>query len=63
MGRLLMLKECLRYNIVPPIIDESLKMFYYRGLSKWEEEQGYLQETCIAAQDSVKVWLKYFNLN
>ena len=46
-GRLILLKECLRNNIVPFIIDESLKMFYYRGLSEWTNERGFLTDTCL----------------
>lgn len=61
-GRLLMFKECLKYNIVPFIIDEKLKMFYYRGLKEWEQEKGYLIDTCLAAQDQFKVYLDYFRI-
>jgi Fic family protein len=61
-GRLLMFKECLKYNIVPFIIDEQLKMFYYRGLKEWEQEKGYLIDTCLAAQDQFKVYLDYFRI-
>ena len=61
-GRLLMFKECLKYNIVPFIIDEKLKMFYYRGLKEWEQEKGYLIDTCLAAQDQFKAYLDYFRI-
>ena len=61
-GRLLMFKECLKYNIVPFIIDEKLKMFYYRGLKEWKQEKGYLIDTCLAAQDQFKVYLDYFRI-
>ena len=61
-GRLLMFKECLKYNIVPFIIDEQLKMFYYRGLKEWEQEKGYLIDTCLAAQDQFKAYLDYFRI-
>ena len=61
-GRLLIFKECLKYNIVPFIIDEKLKMFYYRGLKEWEQEKGYLIDTCLAAQDQFKVYLDYFRI-
>lgn len=61
-GRLLMFKECLKYNIVPFIIDEKLKMFYYRGLKEWKQEKGYLIDTCFAAQDQFKVYLDYFRI-
>ena len=61
-GRLLMFKECLKYNIVPFIIDENLKMFYYRGLKEWKQEKGYLIDTCLAAQDQFKAHLDYFRI-
>ena len=61
-GRLLLFKECLRYNIVPFIIDEELKMFYYRGLHEWKNERGYLRDTCLAAQDKFKKCLDYFKI-
>ena len=61
-GRLLMFKECLKYNIVPFIIDEQLKMFYYRGLKEWKQEKGYLIDTCLEAQDQFKVYLDYFRI-
>lgn len=59
-GRLLLFKECLKYNIVPFIIDEHLKLFYYRGLKEWENERGFLRETCLMAQDKFKIYLNYF---
>lgn len=61
-GRLLMFKECLKYNIVPFIIDDKLKTFYYRGLKEWKQEKGYLVDTCLAAQDQFKVYLDYFRI-
>lgn len=61
-GRLIMFKECLKNNIVPFIIDDSLKMFYYRGLSKWNNEKGYFIDTCLAAQDKFKAYLEYFKV-
>ncbi len=61
-GRLIMFKECLRNNIVPFIIDEELKMFYYRGLHEWKQERGYLRDTCLAAQDKFKAYLNYFRV-
>ena len=60
--RLLMFKECLKYNIVPFIIDEKLKMFYYSGLKEWKQEKGYLIDTCLTAQDQFKVYLDYFRI-
>jgi Fic family protein len=61
-GRLILFKECLRNHIVPFIIDEELKMFYYRGLSEWTRERGYLIDTCLAAQDEFKRYLDYFKI-
>ena len=61
-GRLILFKECLKYNIVPFIIDEDLKMFYYRGLKEWNKERGYLRDTCLLAQDKFKLVLHYFRI-
>ena len=61
-GRLLMFKECLKYNIVPFIVEDCLKMFYYRGLKEWDLEKGYLLDTCLAAQDRYKAYLDYFRI-
>ncbi|MBQ3256682.1 MAG: Fic family protein [Oscillospiraceae bacterium] len=61
-GRLLLFKECLKYNIVPFVIDEKLKMFYYRGLTEWPREKGFLTDTCLSAQDTFKTWLDYFRV-
>ena len=58
-GRLIMFKECLKYNIVPFIIEENLKLFYYRGLKEWYNEKGYLTDTCLTAQDKYKAYLDY----
>lgn len=60
-GRLIIFKECLKNNIVPFIITEELKMFYYRGLSKWNDEKGWLRDTCLTGQDIVKSYLDYFH--
>ena len=62
-GRLILFKECLRLNIVPFIIDEELKMFYYRGLREWKNQPGYLMETCHAAQDKFKKCLEYYRIS
>lgn len=59
-GRLLMFKECLRNDVVPFIITDDLKLFYYRGLSEWDEERGFLLETCREAQDRFRSVLDYF---
>ena len=61
-GRLIMFKECLKYNIIPFIIEDNLKMFYYRGLKEWNNEKGYLTDTCLTAQDKYKAYLDYFRI-
>jgi Fic family protein len=62
-GRLLLFKELLRNNIVPFIIDEELKVFYYQGLAEWENERDYLLDTCLTAQDKFKKYLDYFRIS
>lgn len=62
-GRLIMFKECLANGIVPFIITEELKMFYYRGLREWGHVDGYLLDTCLTAQDSYKSLLDYFRIS
>ena len=61
-GRLIMFKECLKYNIVPFIIEDNLEMFYYRGLKEWDNEKGYLRDTGLMAQDRYKKYLDYFRI-
>ena len=61
-GRLIMFKECLKHNIVPFIIEDNLKLFYYRGLKEWDNEKGYLTDTCLTAQDKYKAYLNYFRI-
>ena len=61
-GRIILFKECLKNNIVPFIIEDDLKMFYYRGLKEWNNEKGYLRDTCLTAQDRYKVYLDYFEI-
>ena len=61
-GRLLMFKECLANNIVPFIITDELKMYYYRGLREWGHVNGYLTDTCLTAQDQYKDLLEYFKI-
>ena len=53
-GRLICLKECLRHNIIPFIIEDEKKAFYYRGLSRWKSEKGWLTDTCLDGQDTFK---------
>ena len=61
-GRLLMFKECLANSIVPFIITDDLKMFYYRGLREWGHINGFLTDTCLTAQDQYKALLDYFKI-
>ena len=61
-GRLIMFKECLKHNIVPFIITEELKMYYYRGIKNWKEERGFLRDTCLTGQDAMKSTLNYFGI-
>ena len=61
-GRLIMFKECLKYHIVPFIIEDNLKMYYYRGLKEWNNEKGSLTDTCLTAQDKYKAYLDYFRI-
>ncbi|MBR0405017.1 MAG: Fic family protein [Eggerthellaceae bacterium] len=61
-GRLVMFKECLANDIVPFIISDDMKAFYYRGLAEWDAERGYLTDTCLAAQDRFKATLDYFRI-
>ncbi len=60
-GRLVALKECLRFSIVPFIIEDSKKTYYYRGLSEWEHEKGYLTETCLVGQDTFRKLMAMFD--
>lgn len=62
-GRLIMLKECLKHNIVPVIITEELKLYYYRSLKEYKQVKGYLVETCLSGQDIVKKHLDYFKID
>lgn len=61
-GRLILFKECLRNGIVPFIIEDDMKMYYYRGLKEWRSEKGYLRDTCLAAQDRFKAYLDYYGI-
>ena len=62
-GRLIAFKECLKNNIVPFLILDNKKMFYYRGLKNWDKERGWLLDTCLDGQDTIKDYLKYFGIN
>ena len=59
-GRLIMFRECLKNNIIPFIIDDNHKQFYYRGLKEFAQIRGYLIDTCLSSQDTYKEWVKYF---
>lgn len=61
-GRLIMFKECLANNVVPFIIDEAHKFYYYRGLKEWKKEKGHLTDTCLSCQDKYKTYLDYFKI-
>lgn len=61
-GRLILFKECLKYDIVPFIIEDQLKYFYYRGLKEWNDDVNYLLDTCLTAQDKYKSYLDYFQI-
>lgn len=62
-GRLIMFRECLKNNIIPFIIDNEHKQFYYRGLKEFAHIRGYLVDTCLSAQDTYKEWVKYFYID
>ena len=61
-GRLILFKECLRNNIVPFIITDKIKMYYYKGLNEWPHNHERLTDTCLAAQDQMKAVLDYFKI-
>ena len=61
-GRLIMFKECLKHNIVPFIITEELKLYYYRGIKNWKDERGFLRTPCLTGQNAMKESLNYFEI-
>ena len=61
-GRLIVFKECLKNNVVPFVINKKKKMFYYRGLKNWNQQRGWLMDTCLDGQDRVKAYLDYFGI-
>lgn len=61
-GRLIAFKECLRFGIIPFIIEDSKKMYYYRGLSEWEWEKGYLTGACLDGQDAFRKLMSKFDI-
>ena len=60
-GRLILFRECLRHSIMPFVIDNEHKMYYYRGLSEFKHTPGFLVGTMQSAQDVYEAWIKYFN--
>lgn len=62
-GRLIALKECLRFNVIPFIIEDSKKSFYYRGLANWNQEKGRLRDTCLGGQDAFKRILSILDIH
>ena len=61
-GRLIALKECLHHHVVPFLIEDTKKQFYYRGLREWPEQPGYLMDTCLAGQDTFRALFKLFEI-
>ena len=61
-GRLIAFKECLRFGLIPFIIEDAKKMYYYRGLSEWEREKGYLTDTCLDGQDTFRKLISMFDI-
>ena len=61
-GRLIALKECLRFGLIPFIIEDAKKLYYYRGLSEWEREKGYLIDTCLDGQDTFRKLMSIFDI-
>lgn len=61
-GRLILFKECLKHDVVPFIIEDEIKLSYYRGLKEWLREKGYLTDTCLSAQDKFKKYLDFFRI-
>jgi Fic family protein len=59
-GRMIMFKECLKHSIIPFIIQNDIKQYYYRGLSEFENEKGFLIDTCLSAQDKYKEMVEKF---
>ncbi len=61
-GRLILFKECLKNNIIPFIIEDEFKFFYYRGLTEYPKLKDYLTDTCLSAQDNYMELMKYFEI-
>lgn len=61
-GRLIAFKECLRFGLIPFIIEDAKKMYYYRGLSEWEREKGYLTDTCLDGQNTFRKLISMFDI-
>jgi Fic family protein len=60
-GRLILFKECLAYNVIPFVIEDEFKFFYYRGLKEYPRVKEFLLDTCLSAQDNFKIMLDYFS--
>ena len=56
------MNRCCTVALFSFIIEDDIKEFYYRGLKEWKNEQGYLMDTCLTAQDRFKVYMDYFGL-
>ncbi|MCD7708565.1 MAG: Fic family protein [Clostridiales bacterium] len=61
-GRLILFKECLKNGVIPFVITDDMKLYYYRGLSEWDNEKGYLTDTCLSAQDQFREWMASFRI-
>lgn len=61
-GRLILFKECLRYNFTPIVIEDRFKQFYYRGLAEYKKEKGYLTDTCLNGQDMYRKIMEYYHI-
>ena len=61
-GRLIALKECLRFNIIPFIIEDRKKHYYYRGLTEWRNDKNWLIDTCLDGQDAFRELLSLLEI-
>ena len=60
-GRLILFRECLRNDIMPFVIDNEHKLYYYRGLAEFKTTPGFVIGTIQSSQDTYAAWIKYFN--
>lgn len=57
-GRLIMLKECLKSGLTPIVITDDIKRFYYMGLQEWRGGSfARLRDTCATGQDIFRLWM------